>query len=141
MGILAAGRQTRTVAFILSGVEGLPQVNFGGNTVGRSIGGDVATRRRQPSHCGWPGVAILLPILVTCVAWENRPAWGQRVGPAPLPARSVSANQDAPAADAGDRDDILKLAESSLESLSRQNVVAPAMVGLRQVRARHEQGG
>ena len=39
----------------------------------------------------------------------------------------MSANQDVPAADAGDADDILKLADASLESLSRQNVVAPAM--------------
>jgi len=90
----------------------------------------------QPPKCGRPGAAICLCILTICVALEDSQGWGQQVAPLPPSSsllRQASATGDVPAgAITGDDlpddpNDILSLADESLESLSTRDVVVPAM--------------
>ena len=86
---------------------------------------------RQPKY-GWADAAICLCVLIVCFVLEDSRAWGQQVpsGPPSSPlTRQASATQDVPADDtvADDPDDILSLADESLESLSTRDVVVPAL--------------
>lgn len=96
-------------------------------------------RKRLPLQTlkrGWPDAAICSCILIICVALEDGQAWGQQAAPVPrssLLLRQTSSAQDVPADDSraddplNDPNDILSLADESLESLSARDVVVPAM--------------
>ena len=74
--------------------------------------------RFQPPACGRPGATIGLCTLIICVVLADSHAWGQQ----------ASATQDIAADDLlNDPDDILSLADESLESLSTRDVVVPGM--------------
>ena len=103
------------------------------------IPGREMTRERlhfQPPKCGWSDVAICPCILIIGFVLVDNQAWGQQV-PSTRPSspllRQASATRDVPEDDAlgddllGDADDILSLADESLESLSQRQVVAPAL--------------
>ncbi len=97
---------------------------------------------REPSHLRPPkhrrhlGAAICLCILAGCVGLKNSLAWGQQLAPLPptVPILQTAATTQDVAADdtvgndsVDDPDDILSLADESLESLSTRDVVVPAM--------------
>lgn len=90
----------------------------------------------QPPKCEWPSVVICSCILIICVVLKDSQACGQQVPPTSpaLPVvRQASATQDVAADDTtaddlpDDPDDILALADESLESLSTRDVVVPAL--------------
>ena len=99
------------------------------------VPGRGAARERlhlQQPRCGRAGATVCLCILIISLILEDRRAWGQQVAPLPPSSpllREASTTQDVPADNplANDPDDILSLADESLESLSTRDVVVPAM--------------
>ncbi|NQT13830.1 MAG: TonB-dependent receptor plug domain-containing protein, partial [Planctomycetes bacterium] len=98
--------------------------------------------RKGQSHCQparhgrWPVAVVCLCIVVACVVLEDNQARGQQSAPPPPASpilRQVSSTQDLAAGDAADNDplddvnDILSLADESLESLSTKHVLVPGM--------------
>jgi len=90
----------------------------------------------QAPKYGWPGAAICLCISIICAVLEDNQSWGQQVPSASPPSRflrQASATQDVAADDStannplDDPDDILNLADESLDSLSAKSVIVPAM--------------
>ncbi len=91
----------------------------------------MTTRLIQLRHAIRP-VMVQLLILVAWLILQDCPTLGQQMAPLPPSSsdpRQVSADMDETAHDDGldDLDDILSLADESLESLSQRQVVAPAL--------------
>ena len=93
------------------------------------------SRHRPPTRRRCLGAAVCLCILATSAVLKDNRAWGQQVAPlppaSPIP-RLAPAIQNAADDTVGndspdDPDDILSLADESLESLSTRDVVVPAM--------------